>query len=233
MEPVTLAALIGLLFVKETGIPVPVPGDLLVIGAGVAAADDPVLGIGLLLVILVAGFAGGCLQFLLVRSSLRRIVMGLLVRIGVGRERLDALAIALQTRGARGVAVARATPGLRVGVIAASGLAALPMSVFVPGLIVGNTVFVGGHFALGYVLGPPALDVVAGASGLAIAVAAFVVLAAVGMVGWSFLRRRTLTAKSHGIPTPEQGTGVFASWADAACPACLAIALTSNARRVA
>jgi hypothetical protein len=35
-----VASLIALLFVKEAGLPIPVPGDLLVLGAGVAAAVD-------------------------------------------------------------------------------------------------------------------------------------------------------------------------------------------------
>ena len=41
MDPIAIAGLAGLLFVKEAGVPVPVPGDLLVLGAGVAAAADP------------------------------------------------------------------------------------------------------------------------------------------------------------------------------------------------
>ena len=38
MDALALAGLVALLFIKEAGVPVPVPGDLLVIGAGVAAA---------------------------------------------------------------------------------------------------------------------------------------------------------------------------------------------------
>lgn len=40
--------LLGLLFVKEAGVPIPVPGDLLVIGAGVAAAGSGPAGLLLL-----------------------------------------------------------------------------------------------------------------------------------------------------------------------------------------
>ena len=124
----------------------------------------------------------------------------------------------------RGVAMARVTPGVRVGAIAASGLAALPMSVFLPGLVAGNALFVGGHFALGYMVGPTAIDLVAGGGVVAAGLVAFVALAAAGAVGWSVLRRRRMQAV--GATTGQgAGGGGFTAWADAACPACLALAV--------
>ena len=38
MDALGLGGIAGLLFVKEAGVPVPVPGDLVVLTAGVAAA---------------------------------------------------------------------------------------------------------------------------------------------------------------------------------------------------
>jgi membrane protein DedA with SNARE-associated domain len=137
---------------------------------------------------------------------------------------LDSLAGWLQRRGARGVAVARATPGLRVGAIAAAGLAALGFPSFLAGLVVGNAVFVGGHFALGLLVGPAAVGLVAGGGSVAVLAAAIVALAALGAVGWSMLRRRRATAGLEAAPLSED-TSAYGAWADAACPACLAIAL--------
>ena len=133
MDAVALLGLAGLLFVKEAGVPVPVPGDLLVLGAGVASNGDPAAGLGALVLILLAGYGGGSVQFLLARGALRRALIGLLVRLGIPLERLDALAAWLLRRGAFGVAVARASPGLRIGAITASGLAALPFRGFLLG----------------------------------------------------------------------------------------------------
>jgi membrane protein DedA with SNARE-associated domain len=219
-----LIGLVGLLFVKEAGVPIPIPGDLLVLGAGVAAAADGALAPAELGAILVAGFVGGSLQFLLVRGALRGPLLGVLARVGVSRERLDRLADWLRRRGIRGVAVARATPGLRIGAISASGLAALPFPVFLGGLIAGNTVFVGGHFALGFVVGAPALELIRNLGGVAIGVVAFVALAAIGAAGWAWLRRGR--ARAGAVPTgalPSAG-----SWTEAACPACLAISLVGG-----
>jgi membrane protein DedA with SNARE-associated domain len=213
-----LLGLIGLLFVKEAGLPIPIPGDLLVLGAGVAAAADGATAPVELAAILAAGFLGGSVQFLLVRGALRGRVLAILTRVGVSRERLDRLAEWLRRRGIRGVAIARATPGLRIGAISASGIAALPFPVFLAGLVAGNTLFVGGHFALGFVLGAPALELVRGAGGVAVAIVAFVALAFVGAAGWTWLRRR----RRAGLPS-------VGAWAEAACPACLAISLVGGA----
>ena len=224
----------ALLFVKEAGVPVPVPGDLIVIGAGVAVAGDAAAGAASLAAILVAGFAGGSLQFVLTRGVLRPAMIGLLLRVGVSRGRLDAMAEHLRRHGARGVAIARTTPGVRVPAIAASGLASLPFAAFLVGLIVGNTVFVGGHFLLGFVIGPTAVNLVASSAGIAVGVVALVVLAAIGAVGWSTLRRRRQARRGSSSLDPDEstpaGTTAYGAWADAACPACLAIAIIRTAR---
>jgi membrane protein DedA with SNARE-associated domain len=218
--------LLGLLLVKEAGVPIPVPGDLLVIGAGVAAAGSGPAGLLLLAGILVAGFLGGTVQFLLVRGALRGTLLGILRRAGVSEARLESLADWLRRRGARGVATARATPAVRVGAIAASGLAALPLPSFLAGLVVGNGLFVSAHFALGFVIGPPAIAAVSASSGPVLGLIALVVLSIVGAVGWRWIRARR---KAAGEPAalPSLGAG---AWADAACPACLAISLVGGSR---
>lgn len=218
MDLLGVLGLAALLFVKEAGVPVPIPGDLLVLGAGIAAARAPETAVPALAAILVAGYAGGTLQFLLVRGTLRRAFLGLLARVGVPAERVEAIAARLRRTGARGVAVARMTPGVRVGAIAASGIAGLAAVPFTLGLVAGNTVFVGAHFGLGFVVGPPAMAVLErfGAAAVALVVA---VLAVVGAVGWVALRRRR---RSTG-PT-EPALAALPAWADAACPACLTLA---------
>ena len=213
-----LIALCALLLVKEAGVPIPVPGDLLVLGAGIATAGQGLPAPVVLAAILAAGYAGGSLQFLFVRGALRAVIIAVLGRIGVGQERLDRLAAWLAQRGARGVAVARATPALRVGAIAASGLAALPYPTFLGGLVVGNGVFVTAHFALGYLLGPPAERLITGLGGIALGVGALAVLAALGAAGWRRLRRHP----TRGLPGEAEGSG-YGGWVEAACPACLLV----------
>ena len=220
MDLLAALGLAGLLLVKEAGVPIPIPGDLLVIGAGVASAGNPFGAILALILILIAGYIGGGIQFTLARGALRRPLIALLMRFGVPQARIDALADRLRRGGARGVALARATPGVRVPAIAASGVAALPMRVFAPGLVIGNTVFVTLHFLLGFVVGVPAVALVE-RYGLALIAGGVLVLAVVGAVGWLILRRRRGAAAA---------STTFNAWADAACPACLGVALLSRDR---
>ena len=72
MDVLAILGLAGLILVKEAGVPLPVPGDLLIIGAGASLAGD-LPGAGLVLaVILVAGFIGASVQFFLFGTALRR-----------------------------------------------------------------------------------------------------------------------------------------------------------------
>ena len=219
-----IGGLVALLFVKEAGVPVPVPGDLLVLGAGVAAAVDPASGLFVLAAILLAGYAGGVVQFVLVRGGLRRALLAVMARLGVPQARIESLAERLRRSGARGVALARVTPGVRVPAIAASGLAALPLAAFTTGMIVGNTIFVSAHFALGFAVGAPALALLE-TSGPALVIGGIVVLALVGAVGWLLLRRRRLTSLGAEPATAAFSRDSFSAWADAACPACLTLAV--------
>jgi membrane protein DedA with SNARE-associated domain len=216
-----LLAIVGLILIKEAGLPIPVPGDLIVIGAGVAAGRgdlDPAIA---LVALVVASIIGGVIQFGLLRSVARPALLRLLSRITT-TERIDSQAERLRRGGARSVAIARSTPGVRIVAIAASALADLPAAVFVAGLALGNAVFISAHFALGYLLGEPVLSVVGGTLGpLAIT---GVALAVVGAIGWIVLGRRRHGATRSAIT-------VMADWADACCPACLALAVVDGGRR--
>jgi membrane protein DedA with SNARE-associated domain len=215
MEPTALLAIVGLILIKEAGVPIPVPGDLVVIGAGVAAGRgdlDPVLG---LIAIIVASIVGGVVQYGLLRSVARPFMLRLLERLG-SAERVERQTDRLRRGGTRSVALARSTPGVRIVAIAASALAGIPALAFAAGLAIGNALFIGAHFGLGYLLGEPVVAAVGGA--LAPLAIAAVALAAIGAMGWVVLAR--LRGRGGASPLPA-----VAAWADACCPACLTLAV--------
>lgn len=212
-EPAALLAIVGLILVKEAGVPIPVPGDLIVIGAGVAAGRgelDPVVA---LVAIVVASIAGGVVQYALLRSVARPSLLRLLARFA-STERVDRQTERLRRGGARSVAVARSTPGVRIVAIAASALAGIPAIAFVTGLAVGNAFFIAVHYALGYVVGEPIVAAVGGALG-PLAIGA-IGLALLGAIGWVVLGRMR-GRRPSAMPS-------VAAWADACCPACLSLA---------
>jgi membrane-associated protein len=210
-------AVAGLILVKEAGVPIPVPGDLVVIGAGVAAGRGDLDPIVALVALVVASILGGALQYGLLRSVARPALLRLLGRFG-STERVNGQTERLRRGGARSVALARSTPGVRIVTIAASALAGIPAPAFVAGLAVGNALFIGAHFALGYVVGEPVLAIVGGVLGpLAVA---FVALALIGAIGWYLIRRR------RGEAVDPLATAL--AWTDACCPACLALAVADG-----
>jgi membrane protein DedA with SNARE-associated domain len=223
-DPTPVLAIAGLILVKEAGVPIPVPGDLVVLGAGVAAARgdlDPAIA---LVVIVAASVVGGAVQFALLRSVARPAMLRLLARFGATR-RIESRTARLHDAGGRGVALARVTPGVRIVAIAASALAAVPPVAFLAGLVVGNAIFIGAHFALGYVVGEPVIALVGGALG-PVAIAG-IALAIVGLLGWLAIRARREGWSMPGRRAAAAGVGssvaTFASWADACCPACLVL----------
>ena len=103
MDTLAIAGLAALLLIKEAGVPIPIPGDLLVIGAGVAlAGDPPPAAVAVLLVILAAGYVGGSIQFQLARRILREPLLAALARVGVGPARVEALVSRLGARALEG-----------------------------------------------------------------------------------------------------------------------------------
>ena len=212
VDAAPLLAIAGLILVKEAGVPIPVPGDLVVIGAGVAANQgslDPAVA---LVSLVTASIVGGIAQYGLLRSVARPLLLRLLGRLG-SADGVDRQKERLRRGGARSVAIARSTPGVRIVAIAASALAGVPAVAFVTGLTIGNSLFIGAHFGLGYLIGPPVVSAVGGALGtIAIGVAA---LAAVGGAGWIVVTRRRRRTPALTL---------VADWADACCPACLALA---------
>jgi membrane protein DedA with SNARE-associated domain len=222
MELPALAFLAAVLTVKEAGLPIPVPGDLLVIGAGAAAAHGGTPAPLIALSLIAATVLGGAIQFTLIRGRARRAVLRLLARVGLGQTAIDRGTGRLRTGGAAGVAVARMTPGVRIVAIASSAIAEVPARSFLAGLVIGNGVFLTGHFLLGLLVGEPAAKLVSGA-GTSLIVAG-IGLAIIGAAGWWLLARRR--ARSG------QGSLAVLDWTDACCPACLALALVAPDQRL-
>ena len=212
-----LYAIVGLILVKEAGMPFPVPGDLIVIGAGIAAGRGDLDPITSLVLIVLASVIGGSIQYALLRSVARPALTRLLGRI-TSVDRIERQAERLRGGGARSVAIARSTPGIRIIVVYASALAAIPPAAFVTGLAIGNAVFIAAHFGLGFLLGESIMAIVGAVLGplaLVGTVAAIAIAA-----GWYLAVRR----RARAVVAATHEPGAFTAWQDACCPACLSLA---------
>src|SRR5438270_7810269 len=94
---------VGLLFVvillKEIGLPIPVPGDLLMVVAGARAAAGALPLWGVLLAALVAGYVGAYIQYLLARGPGRGFIYRFGKYVGLTPARLDKATEAVRGRG--------------------------------------------------------------------------------------------------------------------------------------
>jgi len=199
-------AIFVVMLLKEIGVPIPVPSDLLMVGAGVQIATGAYSLVALLLALAVAVFIGASIQYFLARSAGRAVVYRLAAMVGLRAELLDRAVARLAAGGSRAVFLGLNIPGARAAVIPAAGLARLGFVPFTVATIAGSLVFYGWHVALGYLAGPAAAALFERYSFGVLVV--LVMLAFAGLAFWLWIRRR--------------GAGVRA-WTEAACPACLAI----------
>ena len=211
--PAGVGAIAGLALMvpMEAGVPIPIPSDLvmLAVGARVGAGDIP-LWVAVLAFEAVS-VVGTTALFLAARGPGHALLARLGPRLGLTEARMTRATSLIARRGQPVLAVGRATPGLRTLTVIAAGSSGLSARRALPALIAGSSVFLQLHLFLGYFLGSAAEHVLHVATGPAIAVVAMIVLGAIAF----WLARRGRRA----------GVGALA---EAACPACLALALVAE-----
>ena len=206
---VGVPGLFGLLLVREVGVPVPIPGDLvmLLVGERVAAGAVPLwLTVVALELIAVVGTSA---TFLLARGPARALLARAGPRMGLTSSRIDRVAALLERHGRAALAVGRCTPGLRTVTVVTAASAGLHPARALPALILGSSVFLQGHVLLGMLAGSAArqfLDDAVGRLRVPLAVGLVVLLVAVAV--W-LARRRGRSLRGQVV-------------AEGCCPVCLA-----------
>jgi membrane protein DedA with SNARE-associated domain len=152
-----LAAFVFLL-IEEGGVPVPVPGDVLMLILGVHAREGTVSlwqAVG-------ATWLGTMIGSTLLYFGSRIAGRGLVYRYGrfirLTPERLDNAEQWLKQHGSRAVFLGRLVPGLRIVTAVACGVFEVPFTVFFPAMSLGALLYILVYTLLGYFLGPPVLS---------------------------------------------------------------------------
>lgn len=200
---------------KAVGVPIPIPGDVVMLATAARVAQGKLVlwqAFGALLVALVLG---GLVQFALARGPARSFVYHFGRYLGLTSARLDNATAKLQRGNPLTIGLAILTPGIRVVTVAACGLASLPLRVFVPGLLLGSTLFLSLHFMLGYA-GGTLLE--------AVPLPLVVGLVVAGFGVWYILRRW----QRPNATRKEIVAEALEAWHEATCPVCLALGATSR-----
>lgn len=191
-----LALIAAVLFFEELGVPSPIPGDFMMVLAGVQAREGAFPLWLILLVEEAATIAGSTGLFLISRRFGRSLVVRYGWLLHLGPATLAKAEAAIKRQGGRAVLVGRLVPGLRVITPVAAGVLGMPLRSFVPALAAGGFVYLLVVTLLGVLVGPLALAFV---ERVGLPTGALVSLGTV-LVGWYVVRglKRELPAFAHG-----------------------------------
>ncbi len=221
-----LAAIFILMLTKSIGVPIPIPGDVIILAAAARVAEGKLILWQAFLAILLALVMGGVIQFAFVRGPGRKLLYRFGRYIGLTTPRLDGASIRIKKGGVFGLALAILVPGVRGAAIAASGLADFPLPTFVSGLLLGSILFLTLHFFLGY-LGGSVLAIITHALPSPMLIAVVLLLLVTVYVLWAVAVHRQKVARRE----LEVDRGAAAAvWHEGICPVCLAL-YTANQLR--
>jgi membrane protein DedA with SNARE-associated domain len=145
---------LALLYVEESGIPIFVPGDVLVIYAGHRMAADPVGLVAAWLTAVLAVTFGASNLYLLARWLGRRLLSGRLgLMLHVTPERLDRAERAFGRWGPWALIFGRHVPGGRIPITVAAGVLEVSYPLFAGCVALSSAIWAGGWLAAGVVFG--------------------------------------------------------------------------------
>lgn len=178
--------------VEEAGVPLPVPGDLVIGYFGWRAAFDPLETAQVILICAAASTLGTLVPYAIARRFGRSIAVRMARWLDVSEKDLDRLFTRVHRYGFRGVFVARLIPGLRVTVSLAAGTALVPVTHFAAAVFLAAAVYWSAWVMLGAIAGPKIVEVVSpGYIGLiVIAIPLVFITLFVGRLVWARRRRR-------------------------------------------
>src|SRR5438094_3338940 len=151
-----LAAFVFLL-IEEAGVPVPVPGDVLMLVLGVQARQGIVQLWQAIAVTWLGTIIGSSFLYFASRIAGRSLVYRYGRFIRLTPERLDTTEQWLKHHGSRAVFLGRLVPGLRIVTAVACGVFEVPFHTFFPAMSIGALLYILVYTLLGYFLGPPVL----------------------------------------------------------------------------
>jgi membrane protein DedA with SNARE-associated domain len=152
-----LAVIVAILFFEELGVPSPIPGDLMMVYAGVRVSQGRDVLWMVLLLQEVATVIGASGLFFLSRRYGRPLVERYGRFIHLGPETLARMEGRIQRRGGWAIVLGRVVPGLRIVTPIAAGVLGMSFGAFLPALALGAFLYILGYTLLGVFVGPAAL----------------------------------------------------------------------------
>jgi membrane protein DedA with SNARE-associated domain len=216
-----------LILIEEAGVPVPVPGDFLMLALGVHAREGRVPLWQAVLVMEAATLLGASVLYVLAAGAGRTLVFRYGKYMHLTQERLDRAQRWLERHGMLAIVAGRVTPGLRIATVIACGVFGVPYWKFLPALALGGLLYILMYTMAGFIFGPAILSVVEGIHLPLGLLGSLVPLVLV--VAWVWRARRGLHLARHteagGLDRPHR-------WRDGAIAGGLATVISTLALNV-
>jgi membrane protein DedA with SNARE-associated domain len=220
-----LAAIFALLLIKSIGVPIPIPADVIILTTAAWAAAGKLVLWQAIVAILLAIVLGGMLQYILARGPGRNLLYRFGRYLGLTPARLDAASAKVKKGGVPGIGLSILVPGVRGAAIVASGLADVPVSIFLPGLVLGSSLFLALHVFLGFAGGSLFMLIGKVLPSLGVVLVVLALLVAVFALWFVAYRRQK-------APRQELDAASLEVWHEGMCPVCLALYTANQLRAI-
>src|SRR5438132_13200290 len=145
----------GLLYLEESGVPLPAPGDVFVMYVGIHVPRNLVAWIAAWLGLIVAVVLGATNLFLISRKYGRRLAESQLAEyVHLSPERLAKAERWFKRYGVLAIIFGRHIPGFRIPITVACGVFQIPYRVFAPSVAVSTAIWAGIVLYIGANYGP-------------------------------------------------------------------------------
>lgn len=180
-----------LLFIEEAGIPLPVPGDGIMLFTGFLVRMGRLNPFLAFLALESGTLAGATVLFWIMRLGGAPLVRRYGKYVGLDEERLPKIEEWMRRRGSFGIFLGRLVPGLRIPTTIVSGLLEVPYWQFLPYMAAGSSIYILIFLGLGIALGRAAPRLTRALSGLPIVQLVLLGLAVVIIIVviWIIVRR--------------------------------------------
>jgi len=145
----------GALYVEESGVPLPAPGDVFVMYVGAHVPRHWAAWIGAWLGLIAVVVLGATNLYFISRRFGRRLVTSSFAEyVHLSHERLERAEVWFRRYGVLAIIFGRHIPGFRIPITVACGVVGIPYRVFAPSVAVSTAVWAGVMLIIGVNFGP-------------------------------------------------------------------------------
>ena len=198
----------ALLYLEESGVPLPAPGDVFVMYVGAHVPHQWGAWIAAWLGLILAVVLGATNLYLVSRRWGRRLATSSVAEyVHLSHERLEKAEAWFRRYGVLAIIFGRHIPGFRIPITVACGVFQIPYRVFAPSVAVSTAIWAGVVLIIGINFGPRLADLLRAHTFLYFVWGAIVVALALSIFVRQQLRARSAAAAVKGADRPVESPG--------------------------